>query len=305
MATGLPAKCCCQCAKKPTRNRIINPHTKVCNECAGGDENEPPQREAAAVEIDDNATLGETRFRDLKEWLQNELHTSIKQIVKEELKTELAEIRKNVSDLKGETKKNHDLAQGNSSRIDKLDTDMQQVKRQSIDDSTISKNNLKYLINLDRNERRQNIIFFGVPESDLTLNDEVIKTDLSKCNALLQVMGVREICSNAIREIFRLGKLDDGDTEKRRPLKVKFLSSVPASAVLGAKEKLKDIHGENIYVNPDKTKGEQEEFQRIGKRKNDLLAEYGNDKERVKLDKGVLFIDGVEVDRYKSVQTLF
>ena len=140
----------------------------------------------------------------------------------------------------------------------------------------------------------------------MTFNDdEVADTDLLKCNGLFKFIGVHEICCNAIKEVFRLGTLDEGDTEKRRPIKVKFLSSGPASAVFGAKEKLKEIRDENIYVKPDKTKGEQEEFQRIGKRKNDLLAEYGNDNERVKLNKGVLYVDGVEVDRYRSVQTLF
>ena len=141
MATRLPPKCCCQCAKKPTRNRIINPNTKVCNECEGGDGNEALQSDTADVEIDDNATLGETRFGDLKQWLRNELHTSIKQIVKEELKTELAEIRKNASDLKGEVKKNHDLAQGNSSRIDKMDkmdTEMQNIRTMQQSRKTIS-----------------------------------------------------------------------------------------------------------------------------------------------------------------------
>ena len=207
--------------------------------------------------------------------------------------------------LTGDVKKNKDLSEGNSSRIDKVNAEVQSMMQQNKDDTQISKNNLKYLINLDRNERRQNIIIFGLPEGNFTINDEVADTDLLKCNGILKFIGVHDICCNAIKEVFRLGTLDEGDTEKRRPLKVKFLSSSHASAVFGAKEKLKDIHGENIYVKPDKTKGEQEEYQRIGKRKTELLAEYGNDNERVKLNKGVLYVDGVEVDRYKSMQSLF
>ena len=91
----------------------------------------------------------------------------------------------------------------------------------------------------------------------------------------------------------------------RAATKFGTMFGVSSLSTVSAEEMLKDIRGENIYVKPDKTKGEQEEFQRIGKRKDALLAEYDNDNERVILDKGVLFVDGVEVDRYKSVQTLF
>ena len=95
MATRVLPKCCCQCSRKPTKNRSINPNTAVCNECSGGDENTTIQSEseAAAVDIDDEAALGEIRFGDLKKWLHYELHTNIKQIVKDELKAELGEIR--------------------------------------------------------------------------------------------------------------------------------------------------------------------------------------------------------------------
>ena len=118
-------------------------------------------------------------------------------------------------------------------------------------------------------------------------------------------MEVYELCRNAIKEIFRLGKKDEENPEKRRPLKIRFTSSAPTSAVLGAGAKLKNIPDQNIYVKPDKTKGEQEAFKRLGKRKEELLAEYNNDETRVELKKGVLYLDKVEQDRYKSPQTLF
>ena len=118
-------------------------------------------------------------------------------------------------------------------------------------------------------------------------------------------MNVEDACCKAVKEIFRLGTIPDGYTDICRPLKVKFFSSKPASDALSAGQKLKEIQGENIYIKPDKTKGETEEFKRLGKRKTELLAEYNNDTDRIKLSKGVLYVDGVEVDRYKSVQTLF
>ena len=50
------------------------------------------------------------------------------------------------------------------------------------------------------------------------------------------------------------------------------------------------------------------EFQRSDKRKQELLQQYPVDEgapSRVVLDKGVLKLDGVVVDEYKAVQTLF
>ena len=130
-------KFCCQCAKKPTRTRIINPATAVCNECSdiGAHSDNLIGAAAAAPDISDDTALSDIRFGDLKKWLHYELHTNIKQIVKDELKTELGEIKKNVSDLKGDVKKNKDLSEGNSSRIDKVNAEVQSMIQQNKDDT--------------------------------------------------------------------------------------------------------------------------------------------------------------------------
>ena len=64
----------------------------------------------------------------------------------------------------------------------------------------------------------------------------------------------------------------------------------------------------NIYVKPDKTKKESEEFKRIGRRKGEMLLLHPTtDPENpiVTLAKGVLKVNGQEVDRYNPVQSLF
>ena len=63
-----------------------------------------------------------------------------------------------------------------------------------------------------------------------------------------------------------------------------------------------------IYIKQDKTKAERDEFQRLGKKKADLLKLYPtleNENSRVVLKKGILTVDDVQVDRYKSPVTLF
>ena len=67
-----------------------------------------------------------------------------------------------------------------------------------------------------------------------------------------------------------------------------MLTSTSVTAILGAGKKLKDLNECKIYVKPDKTKGEREEFTHLGKKKEQLSLEYGNNEERVKLEKRVL-----------------
>ena len=55
-------------------------------------------------------------------------------------------------------------------------------------------------------------------------------------------MNVTDVCCNAARDIFRLGKISEEEVDKL---------------------KLKNLQNENIYVNPYKSKKEQEEFRRI------------------------------------------
>ena len=61
-------------------------------------------------------------------------------------------------------------------------------------------------------------------------------------------------------------------------------------------------------MKPDKSKKEAEEFKRIGNRKDELLKQHPTVDPAnpiVKLEKGVLTVNGKEVDRYKPVQSLF
>ena len=63
-----------------------------------------------------------------------------------------------------------------------------------------------------------------------------------------------------------------------------------------------------IFFKPDKTLKEREEYQRLLKRKNELIASHPTEEggeNRVVLQKGVLTVDGVVTDRYKTPQTIF
>ena len=81
-----------------------------------------------------------------------------------------------------------------------------------------------------------------------------------------------------------------------------------AKDVLAKSTALSKYKEHTIYIKPDKSKSEQQEFTRLGKRKKELLDQNPTNEgqePRVKLEKGVLKLDGIEVDRYKSVQSIF
>ena len=305
---------CSECGKKATQKRVIDQRTSICNECAPRFSEAPVNTEgegsaaAALPHVDDSETLNNVTFGALKAWLtvnNNALVSQLEQkltvdivTIKHELeqtKTKVEKLEKDVKDCK----KAGDEVRNLETRTKLLEDDLKKQK-------TVGENNLKYLINLDRNDRRQNVVVFGVPEDGTHLcmvPDEEAKTDEEKCKAILQFIETPVL--KDITAIIRLGQPVNG---KVRPIKLKCRSSAISSQVLTASKKLKELQGHTIYIKPDKTKAEVAEYQRLGKRKTELEALYpipeGGER-RVVLEKGVIRVDGVQVDEFKSTQSLF
>ena len=80
---------------------------------------------------------------------------------------------------------------------------------------------------------------------------------------------------------------------------MKFFSPISVTTILKNSRKLSESSNQRIYIKPDKSKSESAEFQRLVKRKAELLEQYPteNNAERwVTLMKGVLKLDETEVD---------
>ena len=259
--------------------------------------------------------LANVKFGCLKKWFNETLAYHVAQMddrltkeigaMKEDLQTtkaaledtnsEITKVKKDLAEVKRSTQEN---VTGLDNRVKNLEADTKKEKM-------VSDNNLKYLINLDRNDRRKNVIMFGVPEDgvNLTIGDTTAISDDDKCKLLLEYIGAPII--EKVMEMFRLGKATEG---KVRPIKLKLLSSDDVTAIFDVKEKLKDLNDHTIYMKPDKTKAEVAEFRRIGERKKELIEQYPvpqGEPARVVLAKGVLSLDDVKVDEYKPVQSLF
>ena len=313
---------CTECGKKRKLNndRICTPCVNksapaatdtvgIIGAAAAPDPPPPPP----TCDVDDEETLNNVKFGSLKSWLNATFAHHVTQLderlsreigaVKDDLQTtktsldqtnaEIAKLKKELTDYKKAT---NEKVVGLDTRVKTLDTD---AKKQKI----ISENNLKYLINLDRNERRRNVIIFGVPEQDLTIEDVTVGTDQKKCELILNYIGVPAVIDE-VREMFRLGKPVE---DKVRPIKLKLNSSDDVTSILDCKGELNKLP-QTIYIKPDKSKSEVTEYQRMGKRKKELEEQYPvpeGARPRVVLDKGVLTLDGTTVDEFKPVQSLF
>ena len=256
--------------------------------------------------LDESETLNNVTFGALKAWLtytNNNLVANVEQRLTDNInsvKKELDESKKTVEKLEKELKE----VKKSTEKIPDIEDKVKKLQESSGKQKTVGDNNLKYLINLDRNDRRQNVVLFGVPENgtDLDTNGTPSTTDQEKVNALSGFIGAPIETSS----FFRLGK--PGDDGKVRPIKVKCSSSEAATAILKEAKKLKDLPNHTIYIKPDKTKSEVAEYRRLGQRKIDLEKDYpvaAGEDPRVVLEKGVLKVDGVKVDEFKSVQSLF
>ena len=118
-------------------------------------------------------------------------------------------------------------------------------------------------------------------------------------------------------EVFRLGKKtttssDVTDGRKRsRPIKIRFETSSMARKVSEYSPRLKVLFKDsdtNIYVKPDRTKSERDEYTSLGKLKTELLNQHPSTEgqpPRVMLKSGKLLVDNTQVDYYRTPETPF
>ena len=254
---------CKACGKKETNKRALN-IDNVCSEC---ETKIPSVNIENLTENDDNIKLSEASLGDFKSWIDG----TIRLTIQTEMKTYSEMLNEEVGKLKTEL---------NTTKIELKDgkNDIQNIKLENVELSKnlndlkeTTDNNIKYLLNMDRNNRRRNAIFFGIPEEEKLQIGEgenriELSNDIDKISFMIDFMGGDK---HQVANVYRLGKKGD----KIRPIKTTFLSDIAAKYILTNSNKLANLKL-NIYVKQDRSKGEMEEFKRLGKRKEQLIQEY-------------------------------
>ena len=293
---------CTECGRKGTKSgsRVINEQTKVCNECQPAAETGNEVSDDVSS-IDPNSMLGELSFREFSVWFKREVHSIVDRRVAEATKKiehELEETKKSATSA-------HSEIAALKTQVNTLKNSLKDIQEENVKLKKTGENNLKYLVNLDRNTRRSNVIVLGLPENEnLDINTESLSSDAEKVEGLLKFIKVDNQVE--IQNLERLGKVSDDD-ESHRPLKVQLKNSEMAFLITSNAYNLKTLD-KKIFMKPDKSKKEREEFQRLLKRKTELILSHpaaDGAESRVILKKGVLTVDGIVKDRYVSPQTIF
>ena len=294
---------CRECGKKATKNLHIDSFTSTCTKCATTKIPEANENSASVI-ISDDKKLSEIPFSQFQLWIQ----LAIRDTIQSELKVTLEKYTKEIESVKKDLNAEKEKVTSLTTKVNNLSTELTELKTEHEKTKKVGEANLKYLINLDRNSRKHNVMIFGLPERDelvvgrendgneirATNDDEKVSTVLSKLDSDM----------SCVSNFHRMGK-PGGD--RPRPVKVILKSTTLAHNVLSKSKNLKNWESD-IYVKPDKTKKEAEEFKRIGKRKADLLLQHPTTDPNnpiVTLTKGILRVNGTEVDKYNPIQSLF
>ena len=179
-------------------------------------------------------------------------------------------------------KENKDLSKKLSATEARLESQKKEIDKNTELIKTgkkVSENNLKYLINLDRNNRRKNVILFGVPEKDdLTIHNDSATSDIEKYKLLFKFMDCSE---STVVDHYRL----DREGEKPRPIKLTFDSKEMAGRVLSSSRKLKDLKDEhesiNCYVNLIKPRVNKQNFNDLARRRRNCSFNIRPSKEMI------------------------
>ena len=163
----------------------------------------------------------------------------------------------------------------------------------------------KNLNAVDGNSRSCCVIVTGVPEDDMTssaTNDNTettpLTTDYDKVKEILKLTENSYSTADGINdfEISRLGKTRQGSN---RAIKIKLPSKKERDEFLKGGNKLKTLNDpwKKIYIKKDLHPVYNQENTRMRKKFYALKSDPNNANKEIKLEKGILTIDGIPVDK--------
>jgi len=135
------------------------------------------------------------------------------------------------------------------------------------------------------NERKFNIVVYGVAENPQNTNrKQRMKNDMEKVMEALSETDI-DIEPSDIKDLYRLGKYDQ-NSERPRPLLVKFLRSNTAVDILSSKSKLEAP----IYIKPDLSPQERQR-ERLLLKERRCLIEKGSERRYIKIRNDSLYLN--------------
>ena len=127
--------------------------------------------------LNPDSTLGEISFREFTAWFKHEL---LDDVVQRKVDESTKDIKKDVDANKTSITSANDKIKTLEAKVDTLTANLKEVVEENKRLKKTGENNLKYLVNLDRNTRRSNVILFGLSETeDLKLSEDPVNLKFS------------------------------------------------------------------------------------------------------------------------------
>ena len=225
---------------------------------------------------DQSKSLGALTVADLTSILQP-IQTSIQEI-KTTLNQQMGALQNKVQVLENELKK-------------------EIVKNEQL--SSVIVTMQKSLNTIDADKRVTNLIINGLPEEEITNDEEELVDDKTKTKYLIHSIGITNIDPHIDGfEFTRIGTPVEG---KKRVLKIDVGSKDIRDTILKETKKLKLLPApwKRVYINKDVHPVYLKENQRIRKKVQELKKVPGFEHEtgRVKLENGMIMVDDAMVDQ--------
>lgn len=175
---------------------------------------------------------------------------------------EINELKQTVEDLKSKTKKNEDNITATNANVASIQNDLKERKEEAL---SYAENTADQVLReiTDRNSRKKNLVFYGIPEANSELPGHIKKCQdkLEALEVLSEVDCAVDIDTN-IKFATRLGKVSE-EINEPRPLLVGFDTEEIRNEIIGAAYKLKYSEMSNVSIAPDLTAKQRKEESRL------------------------------------------
>jgi hypothetical protein len=190
-------------------------------------------------------------------------------------------------------------------RFEKLQCEQARLELQQDSMKTIIISQQEIIERHEAEIRKPNLLFNGVPESELVIDGICLRDEIDKVKYLCGELS-DEFDGQCIESCFRLGRVDK---HRNRPIKVRFKSHEMRNEILYSQKKMRDDQDlvrsfGRIYVNKDSSPLVRKEEKRLRER---LLSERSKapPNTNLRLRSGKLYKDSVVIDQINFQNQLF
>lgn len=180
------------------------------------------------------------------------------------------------------------------SELASIKTDVRKMQATIDEQSKIIEKQQDFMDLLDSRERACNLMFFGIPENTQLLNKE---SDGEKVGAIVASCGMALDPSQLI-SVRRLGS-PNANNDKPRPVKVAFAQRSYPKMIMEKKSGLQGITAlKKVSIRKDTHPLVRKEWSRLNTALKAAKERPENQGKTVEVKNGILFVDGIQIDKY-------